>query len=325
MKESSPDSPETRPLALLAQFGRWCQANPVSAALLLTLAGTLVYFFGFFKLDGFLSLTSWSLMRWSPGYNMEHGKFVPFISLFLLWYHRGELQRAPRRGSNRGLIFLGIGLFLYVLAARCLQPRIALASLPFLLYGTVLFLGGPKLARLTLFPLAFLIFMIPVAALEQATFKLQFIITEAVQFLATLIGLKVNALGTSLMAADNSFNFEIAEGCSGIRSLTAMTMLAAIFVHLTQKEAWKKVTIFALSALFAIVGNIGRIFTVILVARFYDPKIAGGIYHDYSGYLFFPIAVAAMIGFSKLLNLKLSWPAAEEQKPISKERVTYDY
>jgi exosortase/archaeosortase family protein len=81
-------------------------------------------------------------------------------------------------------------------------------------------------------------------------------------------------------------------------------MLTAIYVHLTQDRLWKKLVILAFSIVFAIVGNIGRLFTVVLVAKFIDPKLAAGIYHDYSGYLFFPIALLAMLGFSKLINTR---------------------
>jgi exosortase/archaeosortase family protein len=81
-------------------------------------------------------------------------------------------------------------------------------------------------------------------------------------------------------------------------------MLTAIYVHLTQDRLWKKALILAFSIIFAIVGNIGRIFTVVLVAKFIDPKLAAGIYHDYSGYIFFPIALLAMLVFSKLVNLR---------------------
>jgi exosortase len=173
---------------------------------------------------------------------------------------------------------------------------------PFLIYGSVLFIWGREVARIVLFPCAFLIFMVPVAAIEQGTFRLQFIITDIIGFLSNLVGIKIQALGTTLTAADGSFNFEIAEGCSGIRSLTAMAMITAIFVHLAQDKLWKKITIFAFSIVFAVVGNIGRIFTVILVAKYYDPKFAEGIYHEYSGFVFFPIALMAMLLFSKLLS-----------------------
>ncbi|MEO6786980.1 MAG: hypothetical protein ABI318_12680, partial [Chthoniobacteraceae bacterium] len=45
-----------------------------------------------------------------------------------------------------------------------------------------------------------------------------------------------------------------------------------------------------------------RVFSVVLFARFLDAKVAMGLYHDYSGLVFFPVAVAAMVGFGSLLN-----------------------
>ena len=55
--------------------------------------------------------------------------------------------------------------------------------------------------------------------------------------------------------------------------------------------------------LFAVLGNVGRLFTIILVAKFISQDFAGGLYHDYSGFLFFPIGVLAMTGFSRLVNV----------------------
>jgi exosortase len=307
MSQESKGFPSLSNVEILKGLARWCTGNPFSAALLLAIVITLVYFFGFayIFISGTRSTAYWAWEAWNPGMNQEHSKLVPLISLFLVWYHRAEIAKAPKHGSNNGLIYVGIGVLLFVLSARCLQPRMALMSLPFLLYGSVLYLWGKNVARIVLFPCAFLIFTIPVAAMEQATFKLQFAITGIVGFLSHLLGINIQAIGTTLTAADGSFNFEIAEGCSGIRSLTAMTMLVSVYVHLTQNRLWKKITIFLSSLVFAIIGNAGRIFTVILVARFYDPQIAGGIYHDYSGYVFFPIAVAAMLAFSKLVNLNI--------------------
>ena len=285
--------------------------DPLKALLFVTILGTLVYFFGVLELfikgvfaGGTTSVAGWAWQAWNPTANQEHSKLVPFISLALVWYHRKEIKQAEKKGSNQGLIFIGVGIILYLLSARCLQPRLALASVPFFAYGSVLFLLGKQVARIVLFPCAFLIFMVPVAAIEQGTFRLQFVITSVVGFLSNLAGIKIQALGTTLTAADGSFNFQIAEGCSGIRSLTAMTMIAAIYVHLTQDKLWKKITILAFSIVFAIAGNVGRIFTVILVAKFIDPKLAAGIYHEYSGFVFFPIALLAMFLFSKLLNFK---------------------
>jgi exosortase len=303
----------------------WIKAEPLSAALLVAIITTLVVFFGFVPLfikgvysAGLASAAAWAWQAWS-GEEQAHSKLVLFISLGLVCYHWKELRDAPKGGANWGLIFVFAGILLFLLSARCLQPRFALASLPFLIFGAVVYLWGPAVGRVVLFPCAFLIFLIPVAALEQITFRLQFLITKIVTHAASLISIKINAVGTTMTAADGSFNFEIAEGCSGIHSLIAMTMLAAIYVHLTQDRLWKKIVILAFSIVFAIVGNIGRILTVIVVAKLINPNLAAGIYHHYSGYVFFPIAFVAMLLFSELINLgsrKRAGPRAG-QSPLS--------
>ena len=284
----------------------WCGRVPVQAVLLAASLGTLVWFFFFVKIwvNGALTTARWSMEAWNPSGEQFHGWFILPISLYLVWYHRGRLEAAPKAGSNLGLVFVALGILFFVVGARTLQPRLALMALPALLFGATMFLWGWKVARIVLFPCAFLLFMIPVAALEQATFRLQFVITGAIGILTKLVGISVQAVGTTLTARDGSFNFEIAEGCSGIRSLAAMSMVTAIYVHLTQRAVWKKIVIFGASLVFAIVGNVGRLFTIILVAKYISPNLAGGIYHDWSGLLlFFPIALGAMIGFSRLLNL----------------------
>jgi exosortase len=269
------------------------------------MAATLAYFFEGLSIfsENRLSAIDWARSAWNPEGNMEHGRIVPFISLYLFWYHRRELLEAPKKGSSKGMIWVGVGILLFLMSARCLQPRMALVSIPFLLYGSILYLWGKEVARICLFPCAFLIFMIPVAAVEQATFRLQFIVTDIVGVLARIFGIHVQAVGTTLTAADNSFHFEVAGGCSGIRSITALTMISAVYAHLTQTEFWKKIVLVLCSAGFAIVGNVGRIFTILIVARFFNADIAGGAYHEISGYLIFPFAIAAMVGTAKLLNI----------------------
>jgi exosortase len=212
------------------------------------------------------------------------------------------LRAAPKKPSNTGLAFVGLGIGLFLLSVRCLQPRFAICALPLLIYGGVRFLWGRAVGRIFIFPCLFLLFMVPVGGFVQGTVSLQLLVASSVKALSALIGVKIKTIGTKIIALDGTFNFEIAEGCSGIRSLMAMTMLSALYVHFTQREAWKQFVIFGGSVAFALIGNIGRVFSVILFARFISPEIAGHIYHDYSGFIFFPIAVLAMMGFSRLLN-----------------------
>jgi len=314
----------------LAAFGKWCGRNPLAALALAVIAGALTYFFGFYHpfAYGEQSVAQWSWQAWDPKSNQSHGRLVLWIALGLMLYHRDKLKNIPESSSKLGLIPLFLGILFFILSVRSLNPRMALTSVPFLLYGGTRFVWGREAARILLFPFVFLFFMVPVGALEQATNNLQFIITGTIDKLSHLFGIAIVAIGTTLRATDGTFNFEIAEGCSGIRSLVAMTMLTAVFVHLTQNRLWKKLAIFSCSLVFAIIGNIGRIFTVVLVAKYYDPKIASGIYHDNSGYVFFTVAIVAMLFFAKLVNLdfkKIAVTAEAKAKTIEKKPTTYDY
>jgi exosortase len=305
----------------------WARRDPLPALLLAVTIATVVYFFGFLPLfaNHTQTISRWAWMRFLPQYNQEHSKLIPLIVLFLVWYHRKAIAAASKNGDGLGLLFVLFGVALFIIGARALQPRASIFGFPFLLFGIVLYLWGKQVARILLFPIALLFFMIPLGAIEQMTFRLQFLIIGVVTSLSRLFGIPVHAIGTSLRPASGDWGFDIAEGCSGIRSLIAMVMVTAIFVHLREPRLWKKVIILAFSVLFAVIGNAGRIFTIVVLGQLGFPKFAGGIYHDWSSQLiFFPIALLSMLGFSKLLNLDIKRMVGPK-RPREKDTVVYDY
>jgi exosortase len=278
--------------------------SPLVTVLLLTIAATFVGFFCILKLYAGESIMLWAWKHWLPNLNQEHGKLVIPISALLVWFHRKKIREAPKAGSNWGLAFIAAGFLLVLLGTRAQQPRITMLAIPLLLFGMVLFLWGVQVARIMAFPIGFLVFMIPVGALQQASFRLQFLITGAVQALSALAGIKVEAVGTTLRAVNGAWGFDIAEGCSGIHSLVAIIMMTAVYTHIFEKVWWKKLVLLALSIVFAIIANVGRIFTIILIAKAGHPELAGGIYHEYSGFISYFVALGAMVFCHKLLNLR---------------------
>jgi exosortase len=291
MPALSPPAPLPKPS--LGEVGRcfaqWVRERPLQALCMAGAAATCIYFYFYYPayMDGLHSAFFWAWGASNAENNQEHARFI---------------LRAKKEPVGWGLAIVALGLLIYLLGARTLQPRLAVLSLPVLIYGSVLFLWGREVARVFTFPCVFLLFMIPIGGVVQGTVSLQLLVSSAVNALSGWMGMKIETSGTLIRSLDGSFDFEIAEGCSGIRSLMAMSTLAALYVHFTQRELWKKLVIFAGSIVFAVIGNIARIFTVILVAKFISPKLAGGLYHDYSGLIFFPVAVFAMVSFSSLLN-----------------------
>jgi len=298
--------------------------EPLVAVLIGAIVVTFVYFFGFLHVftNGQLSTLTWAWQAWTPETNYEHAKIIPIIVAFLIWYDRDKLKAAPIGSSSWGWLFIGFGLFLFFAGARTLQARLTLTALPILLFGIVLYVWGKSVARVLLFPIAFLLFMVPLNFLTQATFRLQFIETGIASAFCNLIGIKVNTVGTLVNSSDNAFHFQVDEGCSGIRSLMAIAMFSAIYGHLVLDKFWKKVVLFGASLLFAIIGNAGRLITVFIVGKFFGQDLAGGPYHAVAGFVSFVCAFIAMVLFAKVLNIKLPAP---KPAAATKEAPTYDY
>jgi exosortase len=302
----------------------WIKTNPLSAAVICTIVATLVYFFGFLNLfmNGRVSTAAWAWQAWNPETNYEHAKIIPLLVLIFIWLSRAKLKAARLSSSRWGWFFLGVGLLLFLIAARTMQARLALCSLPLLLFGIVLYVLGKEVARILFFPIAFLFFMVPLNFLTQATFRLQLLETAIASAVCNLVGIHVNSVGTVVNSADDAFHFQVDEGCSGIHSLMAIAMLSAIYAHYTQNRLWKKVLILGAALLFALIGNAGRLVSIFAIGRFFGQDLAGGPYHNISGYLTFPFAIAAMVLFGRLLNIKL---ARLSHQTALHEPARYDY
>ena len=315
---SVPKATEVAPVAVAAPAApppaghemilAWGRANPLPAAALSALLVTLVIFYGAVPLfyvparHTFNTFARWIWEAWNPESHYEHGPLVPPIILFLLWNDLPKLRGVKPQPSAVGLVPLIFGVLLYLLAARALQPRIGWAALPFLLWGGVLYAAGWRWARALFFPILCIFFLIPVPGIDQATVQLQVMATKAANVVCNLIGIKMKAVGTTLIAVEDNFQFSVIGDCSGINSLMAITLMTAVFAYLTQNRLWKMLLLFMSSAPVAIVGNIARLTSIMLVAKCFGQKTAEG-FHEISAYVVsFPFAFATLCLVNKLLN-----------------------
>lgn len=298
--------------ALARSFGGWCRAHPAGVAMLLLLSGLLGYYY--FGVKAFLGLSltpaQWMASGWNEENDQTHCYAVIPIAIFLVLLRWRDLQAAPKTPSNAGLWWLAAGAFMMVAAVRCVEGRYSIIALSFISFGATLFLFGRQVARIVAFPCVFLLFMIPMGVVVQGTAQLQPVLAKGVGILCNLVGIPVHSAGTTLFSSNGMFKpLEVAGGCSGIRSLMAMMMLAALYGYLVMRTAGRGLLLFASSIVFALIGNFVRVFSVVLVARFISPDAANQ-YHDWSGFVFFPVAVFAMVGVGNLLNRDWGQPPA---------------
>ena len=290
----------------------WARANPIPAAFVGACLAALTVFYTAIPLfteakKHFITPLAWIRSAWNPETHYEHGPLVPLIILFLVWNALPKLRGNLPRPALLGLLPLLLGVALYLLGVRALQPRITWAALPFILWGGVLYTAGWRAARVLLFPIACVFFMIPVPGIDQTTVKLQVMATQAAAAICNLIGIPMVASGVTLRAVDQSFQFQVIGDCSGINSLMAITLMTAVFAHLTQDRLWKKIVLFASSVPVAIIGNFARLTSIMIVAKCFGQSVAGGWFHEISAYLIsFPFAFGALCLVNKLLNWRSS-------------------
>lgn len=233
-------------------------------------------------------------VQWATDENMGHGFFVPFVAGFIAWQRRDELLAAPRKPN-------GWGLFLVVFAAAealaaTLGAELFTARLAFViaLFGVILYLGGTKWLKVLLFPLLLLLFMIPIPAIIYAalTLKLQMLASQLGETLISAAGIPVLRAGNTLTLPSQTL--DIAEACSGIRSLLSLAFLSLVYAYFADKRVWMRWVLLALTVPIAIAANGIRVaFTGILSEV--NTKLAQGLYHETEGFIVFVIALIALI------------------------------
>lgn len=258
---------------------------------------------------GSRSAFQWMFARWrdtiSYGADYSHGYFIPFVSLGVIWYKRKEIFDVPKSIDWKGLGVVVFALFLHWIGAKMQQTRFSLISLILLIWGIPFYLYGWQLAKKLIFPCSYLIFCVPMNFMDVIAFPLRIFSTILATGILNGIGIGSIRSGTAIYSTvAGGFEFDVADPCSGLRSLLAMTALTAVYAYFTQRTLFRKWLLFAASIPLAVVGNIARIVTVAVVAEAFGGKLALGIYHDYSGYILFTASIVLMVAIGSLLNLR---------------------
>ena len=257
---------------------------------------------------GSRSAFQWMFARWqdtiSFGADYSHGYFIPFVSLGVLWYKRKEIFSVDMHTDYRGLAVVIFALALHWLGAKMQQTHFSLASLVLLIWGVPFYLFGWELAKKLVFPCSYLVFCIPLNFMDVMAFPLRMFSTTLATGMLKGLGIDVARSGTAIFIPSMQGGLDVADPCSGLRSLLAMTALTAVYAYFTQKTLLKKWILFAASIPLAVIGNIARIITVAVVAEAFGGKLALGIYHDYSGYILFTASITMMVLIGGLLNLE---------------------
>ncbi len=248
--------------------------------------------------------------------NFEHGIFVPLFALFVLWQDRKKLKAIASTPSWAGLPLVALGLLLLVLGVLGAELFFSRVSLLILLAGLIILLQGWTFFRAVLFPWAFLILMIPIPTLiiSRVTFPLQLLASRLATLLLQLAGVPVLRQGNVIVLA--AMQLDVAEACSGIRSLLTLVTLAIIYGYLMETRMWVRVALAVSAVPIAVAANSFRIFGTGLLVQYWDPDKAEGFFHIFSGWLIFVVALIMLFAVHRAISL--IWKSTGKTGPEAK-------
>jgi exosortase len=241
-------------------------------------------------------------MQWANDENMGHGFFVPVIAGYIAWQRREALLATPRQSNAWGLVLVVWAALQAVVATLGAELFTARLSFLIALVGTILYLGGTRWVKILAFPLALLLFMIPIPAILYAalTLRLQTLASQLGEIMIGWMGIPVLRAGNTLQLPSQTL--DIAEACSGIRSLLSLGFLSLVYAYFTDKRPWMRWALLIATIPIAIGANGIRVAVTGLLSEI-NTELARGAYHEAEGYIVFVVALVALIITHRLLSL----------------------
>jgi exosortase len=243
--------------------------------------------------------------QWWRDPNFSHGFFVPLFAAFVVWQERNRLAQLVSHPSWFGAAILALAIVLLMLGQLGAELFLARTSLVLLLAGLIVLFLGWNFFRALLFPWAFLFLMIPIPAIifNQITFPLQLQASKVAAYTLPLFGVPILREGNVINLP--AMSLEVAEACSGIRSLMSLTTLAVIYGYLMERRIWVRCLLALASIPIAIVANSVRIIGTGLLVQYWDPDKAEGFFHASWGWIIFVLSLLMLYALHAVIRLLL--------------------
>lgn len=240
----------------------------------------------------FLALTlpvwRWLWSEWMSNDYYGHGILIAPVALYLAvqrFRNDDSLVYPSGSGYLYGILLLAAALAAYLFFLQARAFYLTAFAMVAMLGGLVWALGGTNVVRKLLFPIAYLVFMIPLPSWDRITLPLALFTGVCSGGLVQFLGLDVIIVGNAVSLP----NAELMIGaqCSGVNSLIALTSLMVLVAYLLDGPIWSRIVLVLLAIPLAIVGNILRVASLLFIAREWGAQAAFTYYHDYSGIFFF--------------------------------------
>ena len=220
-----------------------------------------------------------------------------------------EVPIAPKLTTVAGWAFIIVSLGVHFLAIRGDLPRLSVMAYLGLMIGLVMVIFGSKTAFHILFPVLFLLFMVPWSFIDDYLGgPLRIFATSTSVGIMNAFGMGIERVGTTMSIGEMKFSVEAA--CSGLKSLMALSALGATFAFATQPTVFRKYFVAVCALPIAIAANVVRLIGVAVFAKFFGQKIAMTVFHDNAAIFLYIVAILLLFSVDKLF--KVQWLKIED-------------
>lgn len=240
--------------------------------------------------------------QWWHDPNFGHGSLVPLFSAFVVWHRRARLALLPVKPSWAGLAVVIFSLAMLVAGVLGAELFLARSSFVFLLAGLVILFCGWNYFREVLFAWGCLFLMVPIPTIvfSQITLPLQLLASKLASHALELLGVPVLRNGNIIHLANLSL--EVAEACSGIRSLISLVTLAVIYGYFTEARVVVRGVLAIAAIPIAVTANALRIVGTGLLVEYGNQALAEGFFHLFSGWLIFVMSLVLLWALHKAIQ-----------------------
>jgi len=250
---------------------------------------------------------------WVDKKEYSHGFLIPLLSGYIIWRDRDILRNTSAAPDIKGLFLLSAGIFLLVLGNIGFEPFTRGFSLIVTILGLSYFLLGRDMCKKLLFPVGYLVFMIPLPyiIIKSISVNLRLISAKVTYSVLNFMDVPILRDGANLELPQMSLI--VGDLCTGILSLVAVMALAVLYAYLTQKHWISRLVLILLAAPIAIFSNMIRLIMTVGLVYLYGQKVLGSLIHQFHGTVNFFITVFLLVLTSKLIkkiDIKISKKAS---------------
>lgn len=271
---------------------QWKKALSLLAVLTLLLGGV------------FYTTVASMVSIWWRSETFTHAFLIVPISLWLIWEKRAWWLATVPRFSWLGLFFLAAAGVLWLLGFLVDALVIQQFAWVFMLIALVWSVVGTHSAWVIAFPLAFLLFLVPVG--EDLVPPMMEFTADFTVAMVKLTGIPVYREGLYFMLPTG--NWSVVEACSGIRYLIASVTLGCLYAYLTYNSLTKRLIFILVSILVPILANGLRAYIIVMLGHLSDMTIATGVDHLVYGWFFFGIVIFILISIGAWFRDPLETP-----------------